>query len=100
MCHSGDYGQLRATVGNLDIGAGQTNVIPHQAVITLDLRNPDDDLMTKAEKDLAAYVDTIAEEHGVTVEWERMAKTAMISFNPGVQDLLARTAQELGLGYV
>src|SRR5262249_56757671 len=31
MCDSGDFGQLRATVGNLDLGAGQTHVIPPEA---------------------------------------------------------------------
>jgi len=40
MCDSGDFGQLRATVGNFDIGRGQTNVIPHQATLTIDPRNP------------------------------------------------------------
>ncbi|MFP5347622.1 MAG: M20 family metallo-hydrolase [Actinomycetes bacterium] len=100
MCDSGGYGQLRATVGSFDIGEGQTNVVPHRAVITVDLRNPDDAMMTKAEKDLAEYVDALAEQHGVTVEWERMAKTAVVPFDPAVQDLLARTAEELGLGYV
>ncbi|MGL4176974.1 MAG: hydantoinase/carbamoylase family amidase [Dermatophilaceae bacterium] len=96
MCDSGDYGQLRATVGNFDIGDGQTNVIPHHAVITVDLRNPDDERMTAAEKDLAAFVDALAERHGVIVEWERMAKTAVIPFDTGVQDLLAATADDLG----
>lgn len=100
MCDSGEYGQLRATVGNFDLGEGQTNVIPHQVVLTIDLRNPDDDLMTRAEQDLAEYVDALAAQHGVTVEWERMAKTAMVPFDQSVQDLLAATADELGLPYV
>lgn len=59
MCDSGDFGQLRATVGNFDIGEGQTNVIPHHAELTVDLRNPVDDLMTAAEQHLAAYVDAL-----------------------------------------
>ena len=29
MCESGDFARPRATVGNFDIGRGQTNVIPH-----------------------------------------------------------------------
>lgn len=97
MCDSGDYGQLRATVGNFDLGESQTNVIPHLAVLTVDLRNPDDEQMERAEKDLAAFVDALAEQHGVTVGWERMAKTAMVPFDDGVQDLLAATADDLGL---
>ncbi|HVM20885.1 MAG TPA: M20 family metallo-hydrolase [Mycobacteriales bacterium] len=100
MCDSGEFGQLRATVGTFDIGAGQTNVIPHHAMLTIDLRNPDDEAMTAAEQHLAGYVDSISAQHGVAVAWERMAKTAMVPFHPAIQDLLAQTAHDLGLGYV
>jgi beta-ureidopropionase / N-carbamoyl-L-amino-acid hydrolase len=100
MCESGDFGQLRATVGTFDMGAGQTNVIPHHAMLTIDLRNPDDDQMTAAEQHLAGYVETLAAEHRVQVNWERMAKTAVVPFRPAIQDLLAQTADDLGLPYV
>jgi N-carbamoyl-L-amino-acid hydrolase len=100
MCDSGQFGQLRATVGAVDIGAGQTNVIPHSAMLTIDLRNPDDEQMTSAEQHLADYVDALAEQHGVQVAWERMAKTAVVPFSPAVQDLLAQTADDLRLPYV
>jgi N-carbamoyl-L-amino-acid hydrolase len=100
MCDSGDFGQLRATVGNFDIGEGQTNVIPHEAMITVDLRNPDDTLMTAAEQHLATHVDQLAAAHGVEVTWERMAKTAVVPFDPGIQDVLASTADDLALPYV
>jgi beta-ureidopropionase / N-carbamoyl-L-amino-acid hydrolase len=97
MCDSGDFGQLRATVGNFDLGGGQTNVIPHQATLTIDLRNPADDLMTAAEQHLAACVRDLAARHGVEIAWERMAKTSVVPFHPGIQDLLAGTADDLCL---
>ena len=100
MCDSGQFGELRATVGTFDIGAGQTNVIPHRAMITIDLRNPDDARMTAAEQHLAGHVDALAAQHGVQVSWERMAKTAVVPFSPAVQDLLAETAGDLALPYV
>jgi len=100
MCDSGDFGQLRATVGNFDLRGGQTNVIPHQATVTIDLRNPADDLMTAAEQHLASYVDELAARHGVQAAWERMAKTAVVPFHPGIGDLLGATARDLGLPYV
>ncbi len=100
MCDSGEFGQLRATVGNFDLGVGQTNVVPHQATLTIDLRSPADGLMTAAEQHLAAYVDELAARHGVHVAWERMAKTAVVLFDPSIQDLLAATAEDLGLPYV
>ena len=59
MCDSGDFGQLRATVGTFDLGGGQTNVVPRQATLTIDLRNPADDLMTAAEQHLASYADDL-----------------------------------------
>jgi beta-ureidopropionase / N-carbamoyl-L-amino-acid hydrolase len=40
MCDSGTYGALRATVGKITFGPGQTNVIPDTATLTIDLRNP------------------------------------------------------------
>jgi N-carbamoyl-L-amino-acid hydrolase len=100
MCDSGDFGRLRATVGDFDVGEGQTNVIPREATITVDLRNPDDDLMTAAEQHLASYVDGLAHTHGTEITWERMAKTAVVPFDAGIQDVLAATADDLGLPYV
>jgi N-carbamoyl-L-amino-acid hydrolase len=78
--------------------AGQRH--PHQATLTIDLRNPVDDLITAAEQHLASYADELAAQHGVQVASERMAKTAVVLFHPGVQDLLAATADDLGLPYI
>lgn len=100
MCDSGRYGELRGTVGNLTLSPAQTNVIPSEAVLTIDLRNPDDDLMTAAEKHLAEFVDDLQRRHGITAIWERMAKTATVPFHDGVQDVIATTADALGLPYV
>jgi N-carbamoyl-L-amino-acid hydrolase len=100
MCDSGEYGRLRATVGNFAVAPGQTNVIPHQATLTVDLRNPDDASMTGAERHLADYLDAIAADHGVEIVSERMAKTPVVPFDPGIQDVLAGTARDLDLPFV
>jgi beta-ureidopropionase / N-carbamoyl-L-amino-acid hydrolase len=100
MCDSGEYGQLRATVGNFTVAPGQTNVIPQQATLTVDLRNPDDALMTAAEQHLTHYLDALAAEHGVDIASERMAKTPVVPFDPVIQDVLAETARDLDLPFV
>lgn len=100
MCESGRFGQLRGTVGNLALRPSQTNVIPAEAALTVDLRNPDDDLMAAAEKHLADFADGLRRRHGVTVTWERMARTATVPFDPGIQDVIAATADALGLPFV
>ncbi|HYY09941.1 MAG TPA: M20 family metallo-hydrolase [Kineosporiaceae bacterium] len=100
MCDSGDFGQLRGTVGNLVLEPAQTNVIPARAVLTVDLRNPDDDLMASAEKHLAEFVGALHGRHGVAATWERMAKTDVVPFSPLVQEVLASAADRLRLPYV
>jgi beta-ureidopropionase / N-carbamoyl-L-amino-acid hydrolase len=96
MCESGEFGELRGTVGKLIFEPGQTNVIPAAATLTIDLRNPDDAAMTAAESHLARFIDQV----GVAASLERMAKTSVVRFDAGVQALLAATADELGLPYV
>jgi len=100
MCDGGAFGQLRGTVGNLALEPSQTNVIPARAVLTVDLRNPDDGHLAAAEKHLAEFVDAVQARHGVTATWERMARTGVVRFDAGVQDVIAAGAEALGLPYV
>jgi N-carbamoyl-L-amino-acid hydrolase len=100
MCDSGDFGVLRATVGRLSLEPGQTNVIPSAATLTVDLRNPDDDTMVAAERHLDAFVAALPQRYGVTGQLERMARTCAVPFDAGMQDLLAATADDLGLPFV
>lgn len=100
MCDSGTFGRLRGTVGNLAIEPAQTNVIPARAILTIDLRNPDDTLMAAAEKHLAAFVDGVQARHGVSAGWQRLAKTDVVPFSPHVQAVLAEAADRLGLPHV
>jgi beta-ureidopropionase / N-carbamoyl-L-amino-acid hydrolase len=100
MCDSGRFGQLRGTVGNFALRPAQTNVIPSEAVLTVDLRNPGDDLMTAAEEHLAGFADGLRQRYGITAVWERMAKTAVVPFHDGIQDIIAASADTLGLPYV
>jgi beta-ureidopropionase / N-carbamoyl-L-amino-acid hydrolase len=100
MCDGGDFGQLRGTVGTLTLEPAQTNVIPSRATLTVDLRNPEDERMTAAEKHLAAVVDGLSRRHGVTATWERMAKTDVVRFSAEAQAVLADAAGRLGLPHV
>ena len=100
MCDSGAFGALRATVGNLVLEPAQTNVVPARAVLTVDLRNPDDERMTAAEEHLAQFVDGLRARHGVSATWQRMAKTSVVPFDAGVRAVVAAAADRLGLPYV
>jgi N-carbamoyl-L-amino-acid hydrolase len=100
MCDGGAFGALRATVGSLRLEPGQTNVIPSTATLTVDLRNPDDAAMAAAEAHLDRFVADLPAGYGVSGRLARMARTAVVPFDDGVQQVLAETADRLGLRYV
>ena len=56
--------------------------------------------MTADERHLANCVDQLAAAHGVDIVWERMAKTAVVHFDRVISDVLAATADDLGLPYL
>lgn len=100
MVDSGNYGRLRATVGYLNTSPGLPSVVPDRAEMTVDLRNPDNELMAKAEEDVAAFLKVLEEQQpGLRVEAKRMAKTTQVPFDEGIQKAVADSAEALGLDY-
>ncbi|WP_152346128.1 M20 family metallo-hydrolase [Brevibacterium sp. CFH 10365] len=97
MVDSGRYGRLRATVGHVTTSPGLPSVVPDRAEITVDLRNPDDEDMARAEADLAAFLDTLPDSQpGLRVETAQMARTKAVPFAEEVQDVLESAAKERG----
>ena len=98
MAESGEFGDLRCTVGEIDVSPGLTNIVPQRAVMTVDLRNPDDAQMSHAESALDAFCRSLEEQRpGLQITAERLAKTEHVPFDPDVQDVIAKTAAEFGL---
>ncbi len=97
MATSGEYGELRATMGVIHSEPGTFNVIPGRVRATVDLRNPDDELMRAAEADLRAYATELAETHGVKIDWRATARTPWVAFDDGVQQVIAEAAAHQGL---
>lgn len=100
MTQGGAYGaEMRATMGRLEVHPGRVNIVPSRVVCTVDLRNPDDAAMARAEHDLAAYVAATAAELGVTIEARQTARTSHVSFDAGVQAAIARHMESMGLKF-
>ncbi|HAZ08884.1 MAG TPA: Zn-dependent hydrolase [Elusimicrobia bacterium] len=100
MALSGPYGkEMRAAMGAVSLTPNMVNVVPGRALCTVDLRNPSDELMAKAEKDFARLCEKIASQDGVTITSRRTAKTPHVPFDASVQALLASTADGLGLSH-
>ncbi|HEX6166979.1 MAG TPA: M20/M25/M40 family metallo-hydrolase, partial [Acidimicrobiales bacterium] len=67
-----------------------------RATMTVDLRNTDDAVLAEAEWRLRAHVAEVADAEGVEASWRRLARFEPVAFDPGVIDLVERTADKLG----
>ena len=100
MTRSGRYGkEMRAAMGVIRPVPGMVNVVPGRVVCSVDLRNPSDAMMKKAEADFAAICRKVAKLDGVTIESRRTAKTPHVPFDESVQALIAAQADRLGLSH-
>ena len=100
MVDSGEFGQLRATVGRLDVHPGLTNIVPSRVAFTVDLRNPSDERMVLAEESLAAFLTALVERWpGVQTETRRLARTRPVAFDDRLQDLIEHEAASCGLAH-
>lgn len=93
MAMSGQYGEMRATVGGVQHTPGMINIIPGRAWCTVDLRNPEDSFMIQSEKDFAAFLQELAKEMGVEISTKQTARTPRIRFSEEVQDVIAAKMQ-------
>ncbi|MCB9560087.1 MAG: M20 family metallo-hydrolase [Kofleriaceae bacterium] len=92
-----DYGGAQvATVGHVTVAPNLVNVIPNRVVMTVDLRNTDDAILQRAERDTAAFVDEIAAAEGVAVERRTLARFAPVDFAPAMVDRVEAVARAQG----
>ncbi|MEK7372687.1 MAG: Zn-dependent hydrolase [candidate division NC10 bacterium] len=97
---SGRYGdEMRATMGAIVPHPGMVNIVPGRVIATVDLRNPSEEDMRRAEADLIAYYAQVEREEKVRIEWRQTARTEPVPFDPKIQDRIAAAAEALGLGH-
>ena len=89
-------GNQVGTVGALKLTPDLINVVPNKAVVTVDLRNTDEALLQEAERRLQAHVEAAAATEGCQVEQRRLARFEPVVFDPGMVDLIEKTARDLG----
>lgn len=83
-----EYGGAQvATVGHLAVAPNLVNVIPNRVVMTLDLRNTDEAILQRAERETFAFVEQVAAAEGVRVERRTLARFEPVAFSP---DMIAR----------
>jgi N-carbamoyl-L-amino-acid hydrolase len=100
MTSSGRFGpDLRATMGVTTPHPGLVNVIPGRVVASVDIRNPDDAILARAEEELVALYRSVAEAERVTITHRRTARTDRVRFDERVQARVAASAESRGLSF-
>jgi N-carbamoyl-L-amino-acid hydrolase len=85
-----------ATVGSIRLAPGLINVIPREAVVTLDLRNPDGERLGEAERRIAAFLRDLAAAERLEVAARPLARTEPVVFDAGVVRTIEAAAAALG----
>ncbi|MFK0037081.1 MULTISPECIES: Zn-dependent hydrolase [unclassified Pseudomonas] len=89
-------GTTLATVGCMTFEPDVINVIPRRASFTVDLRDPDESKLLKAEQQLAARLAEIAEEEGVSIETEQLVRFQPVTFDPSLANAIEDSARRFG----
>jgi len=88
--------QQRATVGAMTVEPGFTNIIPDEAMLRVDLRNPDAERLDAARQRLLDAAETAAAAEHVTLEHEQLSWIDPVQFDAEVVGAVEQAARDLG----
>lgn len=87
---------LVATVGQIQVGPGASNVIPGQVAISLDVRHMKDAARRDACVRLREMGSEICARRGVDLEWSNVQENASVPCDSRLTDMLAGAVESLG----
>lgn len=89
-------GDMVGTVGSLKLTPGLVNVVAARAVMTVDLRHPDETVLRRAEALFADLIERIAAEESVVISRRPLARFEPVAFDAALVDRVEATARRLG----
>jgi N-carbamoyl-L-amino-acid hydrolase len=81
-------GHQVCTVGKVDLFPNLVNVIPAKAVMTLDVRNTDENVLAEAEQEISQFIESLSKSEGVQVASRALARFEPVIFHPQVIDIV------------
>jgi allantoate deiminase len=85
-----------ATVGQIAVEPGASNVIPGRCRLSLDVRHPEDATRAAAWAELRARAEVIAARRGMELAWRELLGQPAVRCDPRLTGLLARAMEDLG----
>ena len=89
-------GNQIGTVGVTKLNPGLINVIAKEALITIDMRNTDEQKLQEAERSIGSFIEQICKAEGVTCSSRTLARFEPVSFDKQMVSLVSETASALG----
>ena len=89
-------GNQIGTVGVTKLNPGLINVIAKEALITVDLRNTDEQKLQQAEHSMTSFIEQICKAEGVTFESRTLARFEPVWFDKDMVTLVSKIASKLG----
>jgi allantoate deiminase len=85
-----------ATVGRIAVEPDARNVIPGEALMTLDVRHTSNAVRREAIADMRAEAERIAAAREIELDWDARGETAAVPTSPDLTDLLADAVEATG----
>jgi beta-ureidopropionase / N-carbamoyl-L-amino-acid hydrolase len=89
-------GQQKGTVGRIELYPNLVNVVAERAVVTVDLRNINNEPLQQAERQLADFLDRLAAQEQIAIATRSLARFDPVAFPSEMVSLVEITAQQLG----
>jgi len=89
-------GNQVCTVGKIDLHPNLINVVPAKAILTLDVRNTDEQLLLQAEAEIAEFLATVAEQEHVSITTRSLARFEPVQFDESVINMVHDIAVDHG----
>jgi N-carbamoyl-L-amino-acid hydrolase len=89
-------GNQVCTVGKIDVHPNLTNVVPSRVSLTLDVRNTDENLLKKAEREIEDFCSRLADEEHVTITRRSLARFEPVVFDDRIVSMVEELAKDRG----
>jgi allantoate deiminase len=86
---------LVATVGQVSVQPGASNVIPGQVTLSLDVRHQDDTVREQACRQLEEQAHEVGRARGVSADWQLLHEHHAVPCAPRLTRLLAQSIEEM-----
>ena len=87
------------TVGMVQVHPNSRNVIPGRVFFSVDMRHPDDKVLTKMEQEMRLRFASIAIEQLLDVTVKEIAYTEVVRFEPDCVNAVRNAAERLGYSH-